>query len=221
MATTRAAVFDYVLNILDYGDDAKAYMIQRGITDIRRFVALSDETFTLFVNGENSINEGHMIEFQRFRMWLQQHIKKNGDTPDNWVDEFTEDVWESYMLEHDDNSTLGVTSVKQDTGNEKKTTVSNVKVDIKAYPTFSGKINEWKAFKREFTAIARTHKLRYLLEKDMSSLEIDETSQEFKDENAFLHSALTFSLALSTSISKVSVYEKTLNGRAACSMIVS
>lgn len=55
----------------------------------------------------------------------------------------------------------------------------------------------------------------------MSSFGIDETSQEFKDENAFLHSSLTFSLARSTSISKVSVHEKNLDGRAAWFGLVS
>lgn len=67
MATTRAATLDYVLTVMDFDEEAKRYLIQKDVTNIRRFAALSDNTFILFVNSDRLINEAHMIEF---KLWL-------------------------------------------------------------------------------------------------------------------------------------------------------
>ena len=87
-----------------------------------------------------------------------------------------------------------------------------MKIDIKGYPTFSGKLSDWKPFKRQFTAIAQTHALDYLLANTVTKPEGEEEATKFKNESKFLQSALTFSLAKSTSISKVSTNDATGNG---------
>ena len=51
--------------------------------------------------------------------------------------------------------TLNQTNGKSDTARFQ----ANVKLDVKLYPTFSGKIEEWYKFKRGVLALAATHGL--------------------------------------------------------------
>ena len=80
---------------------------------------------------------------------MAKYIKKNDEPPTDWTNQFNEDIWDSFMLSiyNDDTSTRS-SSARIKTRETANKGVSNEKVDIKAYPTFTGKISEWKAFKR-------------------------------------------------------------------------
>jgi len=42
-----------------------------------------------------------------------------------------------------------------------KSQITNIKVNLKSYQTFNGNLTEWKPFKRQFLAIAKTHDFDY------------------------------------------------------------
>ena len=214
MATTRATVFKHILDILEYSQEVQTFLTAKCVTNVRRFVAIKDEQFEEWIEENDNVTTRYLLEQQRFKQWLAKYVKKNDEPPTDWITQFNEELWDSFMLSIDDDDTsMRSSSARIKTEETASKGVSNVKVDIKAYPMFTGKLSEWKPFKRQFMTIAQTHDLHYLLVKDWGSTIIDETSDKFIRENAFLQSALTFALAKSTTISKVNQNEDAGDGR--------
>ena len=214
MTTTRAVVFKHILDILEYSQEVQAFLTRKGITNVRRFVPIKDEQFEEWIGEDDNITTGHLLEQQRFKQWLAKYVKKNDQPPTDWTTQFSGELCDSFILsiDNDDTSTRS-SSARIKTEETRNNGVSNVKVDIKAYPTFTGKLNEWKPFKRQFMAIAQTHDLQYLLVNDWDGMIVDETSDKFIRENAFQQSALTFALAKSTAISKINQNDNAGDGR--------
>ena len=197
----------HVFKVLDFSQEAIDYLKSKGIDNVRRFANLTDDKLKEFEDDRGgTISTGQIIEIVYFRQWLSNYIKDNGSSPDNWNEAFTEGEWDKFVLQQDGSIVSAITrhtNVKTETVEGGKPIQSNVKVDIKAYPAFDGKLTKWKAFKRQFIAIAQTHSLEYLLAKSVDSLMVDEDSEKFKKDNKFLQAALTYALAGSTSISMV------------------
>ena len=143
-------------------------------------------------------------------------MRDTKQAPVEWDVVFTPDVWDTFMMmEQQELSSVASRSVKKENASvgEDRPVASNVKVDLKSYPTFDGKLQNWKPFKRQFYAMAQMHSLDYLLSKSIDSLAIDEESEKYKKDNKFLQSALTYALAKSHSISKVEKNDNSGDGK--------
>jgi len=93
----------------------------------------------------------------------------------------------------------------------------NVKVDIRSYPTFSGKINDWKSYKRKFEALASIHGFSFIMKKDfiVPDKGDDDAYHIYGNCSSFLQSILEYSLASGTALSRVTIFSSSGDGRSA------
>ena len=197
----RQASFNHVMDTLEIPEDAVNYLKKMNVTNIRRLAGLKEDDFIKFENESNGVvSKGIIIELRNFKIWLANYMRDTKQAPVEWDVVFTPDVWDTFMMmEQQELSSVASRSVKRENASvsEDRPVASNVKVDLRSYPTFDGKLQNWKPFKRQFYAMAQMHSLDYLLSKSIDSLGIVEESEKYKKDNKFLQSALTYALAKS------------------------
>jgi len=134
----------------------------------------------------------------------------------DWLNIFVEEKWDEFMM-NGGLTNVAITkdvpqSIQQPTQTIPSVTAPSltnvssrplVKLDIRSYPMFDGKINHWKAFKQQFRALATIHGFNYLLEKTYQApTDVDSPSYLiYLQHHSFLQSILELSLAKSTALS--------------------
>ena len=144
------------MEVLEIPEPTQKYLKEKAdITNIGRLVSTSDEDWDkLREESEGVIKIGHLTEFKSFKRWINTYIQKNGVQPSNWTAELTEEIWDLHNITRMGDSMSEISIIpKEVTTKENPTMLNRMKIDIKAYPTFSGKLNDWKSFKRQFTAV--------------------------------------------------------------------
>ena len=90
-----------------------------------------------------------------------------------------------------------------------------LKIDLCSYPKFSGRIQDWVPFKRQFKAVASMQGLEDVVDKDFV-LPVDrEELALFMRKSHFIHAALTIALAGGTAILRVELFASNRDGRSA------
>ena len=102
----------------------------------------------------------------------------------------------------------------QKTHHEPMDSMLQVKLDIKAYPTFNGQLSEWLKFKHQVLAVGSTHGLDTLFEVAYS-VPVDGTSEfeVYERKNKFLYSVWISRITGGQALSIVRKYETTKDGR--------
>ena len=109
----------------------------------------------------NKYNEIEATDLIRLTTWYRNYLGNGGN---NIVKEFTEEVWESFDI--DDNEEKENKSVEQ------KTTM---KISLSDYKSFDGTYKEWSIMKRQFTATANAHGYGDYINTDYEIPDEDET----------------------------------------------
>ena len=91
----RLAVLNHVLDILQYPQEVKdVIQLDASIKSVVLFTNIeSDRLLAL-----EGVKHGHMKSLELFKEWFQDYVMMNGGTPDDWFIEFTENVWEEFMI---------------------------------------------------------------------------------------------------------------------------
>ena len=214
---------------MDLSDEAKKLLQDNAIKSISTLSMITEEDFKkLCEKHEDILLLGYVKSILTFKKWCIDYTNNNPNTSlvnIDWKNEFTIELWEDFVFKEGNGTTVMQQSAS--TGGAKKegnqatsqltSNMPNVKIDIKSYPTYDGKLSAWKGYKQQFKALATIHGFSYLLEKEYS-VPTDTTSIEYVDyiqHNSFLQSILVFSLAKSTALSKVKPFTDTQDGRSA------
>ena len=222
--TTRLAVLNHVLDILQFPQEVKdAIQEEASVKSVGLFANIEADRF-LELEG---VKHGHAKSMELFKLWFQDYIMMNSGTPEDWEIEFTEEVWEDFMIEQalrKLKTSPVLTSpapvppmVTSSSAPVVKSTTSvglpQVKIDVKSYPEFSGTLKDWRVFKQKFMAIAQIHKIseimgeKYVIPSNGSDKDI------FDQKNTFLQSILEHSLAKGTALTRVTKHSEKQDGR--------
>ena len=172
--TTRLAVLNHVLDILQFPQEVKdAIQVEASVKSVGLFANIEADRL-LELEG---VKHGHVKSLELFKQWFQDYIILNGRTPDDWEMEFTEEVWEDFMIDQalkKLNTKLVITfsapipaMVTSGSVPVKTSSTSiglpQVKIDVKSYPEFSGTLKDWRVFKQKLMAIAQIHKISEIM----------------------------------------------------------
>ncbi len=159
-------------NVLEQPDSSPIYkaLKEEGITsviDLLTTTSAEVESMSYFIKGEDvskdvvmPLSKKDKRELKMLLMWVKYIHRKQSNidwetlTPDDLID-FREHIAPT-LIEG------GGKAAKSEAEKFK----SNVKMDIKQYPTFNGEIEGWLKFKRNVLSIAATHDLEDILQSD-------------------------------------------------------
>lgn len=227
--STRQSALNHVLGVLDLSDEAKKLLQDNAIKSISTLSMITEDEFTkLCEKHESVLLLGYVKSILTFKKWCSNFTNDNPDKSlinIDWKDEFTIEMWEDFIFKEsnanaevkESDSTSSAEKAGNQLSNQVTANLSNIKIDIKSYPTYDGKLSTWKGYKQQFKALATIHGFSYLLEKEYS-VPSDTTSVEYANyikHNSFLQSILVFSLAKSTALSKVKPFTDAQDGRKA------
>jgi len=231
---TRQAALSHVLDVMSIPTETKKLLIDNAIRSISVLATCSNEDFeTLRKANPDVMLFGHVKSMLLFKKWCKNHTEENPSInliEMDWLNMFVEDKWDEFMM-NDGLTNIAITkqvpqSIQQPTLTTPSATTPSltdvssrplVKLDIRSYPMFDGKLNHWKAFKQQFRALATIHGFNYLLEKTYRApTDVDSPSYLiYLQHNSFLQSILEFSLAKSTALSRVKRFSDLKDGKEA------
>jgi len=155
--TTRKGILTHVLTTLDIPEDVRSYIATQGIVSIGGLTSFKrSELEDLKTESSGVMKLGHCKSLELFTKWIKEYMKDHKNTlPTEWTTEFNENIWENYCLsqestkDYDDSSHDPSKAMKSIIIHEPSSNVTNIKIDIKSYPLFDGKLTEWKGYKRQ------------------------------------------------------------------------
>ena len=115
-----------------------------------------------------NIKVGHIQALLLFKIWFSKFLTENVDIPGDWVSTFTEDAREEFLLKESiipppptplPAETTSVAPTSSSTSN-----MPQIKVDIRSYLEFNGKLKDWKVFKKQFISVALLHGISSIME---------------------------------------------------------
>ena len=230
MSNTRRNTLLRILQILTLPQPVVDLFNEEGINSIGLLLNYSEMELMELKEKvtEQSFQTSHIKLIILFRDW---YVQFSSNLPQgtiiDWSTSFNEDVWEQYMLDHSVSgiSSLGmatqtVTNQTQNTANTSNIRNNgnmSVKIDMKSYPEFDGKLNNWKSFKQKFLSVATIHGVANIMKKTYvvptAPSSTSEEVETFKNSNLFLQSILEYTLAKSTASSIIKRYSEDGNGR--------
>ena len=142
--TTRLSILNHVFDIMEIPREIQDALKDNAIKSVGALINL-DQSELMQIQ---EIRIGHIQALLLFKSWFSKYIGSNGNVPSDWISTFTEDVWEDFMLKE---AVLPppplpippVTSSSVPTTSN-TTIFPSIKIDIKSYPEFSGKLKDWK-----------------------------------------------------------------------------
>ena len=219
--STRLTVLNHVLEVLQFPQSViDAIKDDASVGSVGLLTNIDGDQF-LKLEG---VKHSHTKSLYLFKLWFQEYVKVNRGTPVDWELEFTEDIWEEFMI------TQGLSNIEakpasipsapvpyQVTSNTSVVpiaTIPQVKIDVKSYPEFSGALKDWRVFKQKFTAIAQIHRIASIMDEDYVVPDKGKELDAYNQTNVFLQSILEHSLAKGTALTRVTKHTKTRDGRA-------
>ena len=185
---TRKATLNHVLDILDFDQDAKDVMLGSGIKSLSLLATCSEDELTVIQENHPDVMVfGHIKSINMFKLWCKQYADKNPTssfTAINWKEDFIHEIWDDFLMQQskhsleEANPSSQSSEVSSITGKFKDASLSNIKIDIKSYPSFDGKLTSWRSFKQRFQALSSMHGFAYLLDKEFEA-PTDESSEDF------------------------------------------
>ena len=145
-------------------------------------------------------------------MWFGTQYDATDTAPDI-TEQLTDLSWEHYCTVHTGSGTTNPNPNISGTG--KTPAKVSLKADIKQYPSFTGRLQDWVAFKRQFVAIASLHGHADVVNTDFVMPSDPEEQDEFLEKAKFIFAALTVCLAKGTAIFKVQQYSDDSDGHSA------
>lgn len=222
--STRREIFLRTLRVIGLQDDDLETLSNVGISSLGLIANFDTSELP------DTISKGKLKSIQLFQKWLVETRSSQVDSnPVDWST-FTEDAWEDYMISQATKSpspqvntdeSQEVVDVTGESPKENVTfnTMPSVKIDIRSYPEFDGKLQSWKAFKQKFLSVATIHGIQPIMAPSFSvpsdPPDSKETVNSFTSKNLFLQSILEFSLAKSTASALVKRFNTQGDGRSA------
>jgi len=160
--STRREIFLRTLRVIGLQDNDLETLSNVGISSLGLIANFDTSELP------DTISKGKLKSIQLFQKWLVETRSSQVDSnPVDWST-FTEDAWEDYMISQATKSpspqvnkdeSQEVVDVTGESPKENVTfnTMPSVKIDIRSYPEFDGKLQSWKAFKQKFLSVATIH----------------------------------------------------------------
>ena len=230
--TTRLKVLDHVLEVLQFPQAVITAIKDDGSVGSVGLLSNIDTDSFLQLEG---VKIGHSKSLELFKFWVQDYVQVNDEFPLDWEIEFTEEVWEDYMLKQgmlslaakpkvikteikpDPVSSANPSPIKPKASTSGSViALPQVKIDVKSYPEFSGSLKDWRVFKQKFCAIAQIHRIATIMEeKYQVPASSDPDYDPYIQTNVFLQSILEHCLAKGTALTRVTKYSLNQDGRGA------
>ena len=93
--TTRLKVLDHVLEVLQFPQAVITAIKDDGSVGSVGLLSNIDTDSFLQLEG---VKIGHSKSLELFKFWVQDYVQVNDEFPLDWEIEFTEEVWEEYIL---------------------------------------------------------------------------------------------------------------------------
>jgi len=196
-------------------------LIVNGINSIAILLKLDDSDLGLLQTNNEEVLMGHTKSIKMFKRWCLQTSLKKKLIDVEWMEEFFSEIWDDFLLNEASTVTRStkktvpsMVSVSEEPKAVSKDDI-NVKVHIRSYPTFSGKNNDWKSYKRKFEALASIHGFSFIMKKDfiVPDKGDDDAYHIYDKRSSFLQSILEYSLASGTALSRVTRFSSSGDGR--------
>ena len=197
--STRRETFLRTLRVIGLQDDDLNTLSNMGVSSLGLIANFDTNELP------DAISKGKLKSIELFQKWLIETRSSQVDSnPIDWST-FTEDAWEDYMISQATKSPSPRANVDKSpqvvdiTGespgkNVTFNTMPSVKIDIKSYPEFDGKLQSWKAFKQKFLSVATIHGIQSIMSPSFSVPTDPPDSKEvvnsFTSKNLFLQSIL-------------------------------
>ena len=220
--STRAQKLTHVLDMLDMPEAVKTFLASNGVTSISRLV--NSDIF------DGAVDEGNMtaadaMQIAVFKRWFTSEFDPDGESI---TEQLTEEVWDTYIAQNHASAyrNTDAEAPNADPDEEPSDILKSndlwryLKVDLRSYPKFSGRIQDWVSFKRQFKAVASMQGLEDIVVKDIDDAQNEEEAALFEKKSHFIHAALTMSLAGGTAILRVEQFSASRNGHAAWKSLV-
>jgi len=97
--TTRTQTLSYVYDIIDIPEEIRTYLKDtEGIKTISVLASNSDAEWTGIVTRSNgTIKHFQKKYLQDFRDWYREYVNDNEGPPEDWEEDFTEEIWDRYI----------------------------------------------------------------------------------------------------------------------------
>ena len=151
--STRQSALNNVLTVLNLSDEVKKLLQDNAIKSISTLSMITEEEFgKLCEKHEDVLLLGYMKSILTFKKWCVSYTVDNPNTNlvnIDWKNEFTIELWEDFVFKESNgtaemqqpNSTSETKKAGSQDPNQFTTNMSNIKIDIKSYPTFDGKLS--------------------------------------------------------------------------------
>ena len=241
---TRKEVLEYVLKTIEIPESVSFVLDDLGIKSIPILINVNEKALM----EHEEIPLANVTAIVLFAQWLKVYTENHkGKPPTNWETEFTEDIWDQFVLQRGLDNTSSFTSKSSSsnksseneielvevptvpqvkTVNESKPEAKvsfdmpAIKIDVKSYPEFDGQLKNWKSFKQKFKSVASLHKIGYLLNKDYVIPTDPDDLSKYQQHNSFLQSILEYALAKGNALTKVKKFSDAQDGMASWSELV-
>jgi hypothetical protein len=188
------------------------------LMDFVRFRLLDDEQIDdleVKSNKESLANYLPKQERRELKLFVRfvNHLYSKDPNRD-WFTVSDQD-YEQYLL--NDAPAMGIKKSGGSSTSETLKFQSNVKLDVKLYPTFDGDINAWLKFKRGVLSLAATHGLEEVFDKNFIVPKVSDSGQDwllYEAKNKFVYSIWTARVFGSYPLTIIRAYESTKDGRA-------
>ena len=208
---TRRETFNCTLKVIGLQDSYLNTLLQTIISSLGLMFNFNTNDLP------DTISQGKLKSIQLFQRWLTNARTFRVDSdPIDWST-FTKDTWEDFMIDqaakHESIYSINTSNQVSTGANQQVIDVTaysspafngipNLKIDIKYYPEFDGKLQSWKSFKQKFLSVATIHGIQVIMVPSFivptNPSNTPEVIESFKSKNYFLQSILELSLAKST-----------------------
>ena len=208
--STRLATLKHVLDIMEIPDEIQEAMKDISVRSIGSLNNLSHEELMAV----DDMKVGHVQALLMFKVWFGKYVKEYDGIPTDWITTFTEEIWEEFLLLESVKVKTAptVTTVNSSVNQATSSKLPQVKIDIRSYPEFNGKLKEWRVFKKQFISVASMHGIANIMNNDYKIPTDQDELMIFNQKNTFLQSILEHSLAKGTALSRVVKHSKKCNG---------
>lgn len=135
--STRLQKFNHVLDVLGIVDPTRQYLVDNQIPSITRMTN-SQIYDTAIENGE--VSEADASELKMFQSWYRT-VYDAGDGVEDVTVPFTEAAWEHFIAIYDEDAEEE--AEEQEDAKSTRKAPAWMKTDLRSYPSFSGKIQDW------------------------------------------------------------------------------
>ena len=149
--------------------------------------------------------------------WRDNRVKENPTESIDWQVELTEDIFYDWCQQKVPQIVRGRSASQSGATGQSASSrfAANVKLDVKAYPTWNGELGGWAGFNRATTSLAASHKLSRVLISPAQWVEPNPGTDDeelFTQQNTFMYSVWANRITGGNASTTVKQYEIAKDG---------